>query len=70
MALGASVAPEMIVTEALSEWDLLAGMPQNQQNTPQPMEPIMAAMSARSAWWVLPEKSTMLNMVWATAVEM
>jgi len=30
----------------------------------------MAAMSASSAWWVLPEKSTMLNMVWATAVEM
>ena len=54
----------------MSEWDLLAGMPQNQQKTPQPMEPIMAAMSARSAWWVLPEKSTMLNMVWATAVEM
>ena len=58
------------VTPAMSEWDLLAGMPQNHQKTPQPMEPIMAAMSARSAWWVLPEKSTMLNMVWATAVEM
>lgn len=58
------------VMPAMSEWDFDAGMPRNQQNTPQPMEPIMAAMSASSAWCGLPEKFTILNMVWATAVEM
>ena len=58
------------VTPAMSEWDLDAGMPRYQQKKPHPMEPIIAAMRAMSAWCVLPEKLTMLNMVWATAVEM
>lgn len=57
------------VTPAISEWDFDAGMPRYQQKKPQPMDPIIAAIRAISAWCVLPEKLTMLNMVWATAVE-
>ena len=63
-----AMAPPVI--PAISEWDFEAGMPMSQQNTPQTMAPIMAATKARSAAWVFPEKSTMPNMVWATAVEM
>ena len=58
------------VMPAISECDFEAGMPRHQQNTPHMMAPIIAAMSAMSAWCVSPEKSTMLNIVCATAVEM
>ena len=58
------------VMPAISECDLEAGMPFHQQKTPHAIEPIMAATKASSALCVSPEKSTMLNMVCATAVEM
>ena len=58
------------VMPAIRECDLEQGMPKNQQKTPQPMAPIMAATRANRAASVFPEKSTMPNMVLATAVEM
>ena len=67
MPFSAIAAP---VIPAISECDFEAGMPWNQQNTPHPMDATMAAMSAISAKWGSPVKSTMLNIVWATAVEM
>ena len=57
------------VMPAISEWDFEHGMPNTQQTQPHKMAPIMAAISASSAASVLPEKSTMPNMVFATAVE-
>ena len=58
------------VMPAISEWDFEQGMPNTQHTTPQAMAPIMAATNARSAAFVSPEKSTIPNIVFATAVEM
>ena len=58
------------VMPAMRAWLLEQGMPKNQQNTPQAIDPIIDATSASNAMWVSPEKSTMLNMVCATEVEM
>ena len=58
------------VMPAMSECDFEHGMPKIQQMTPHAMAPIMAATRAKSAAFVSPEKSTIPNIVFATAVEM
>ena len=55
------------VRPAMSECDWLVGMPNHQAAAPHTMMAIMAAVSAMSACWELPPKSTMLKMVCATA---
>ena len=55
------------VSPAMSEWLWLVGMPKNHATVPHTMMATMAAMSAMSDCCASPPKSTMLNMVWATA---
>ena len=55
------------VRPAMSEWLWLVGMPKYQATVPHTMMATIAAMSAMSACWESPPKSTMLKMVCATA---
>ena len=58
------------VMPAISEWDFEHGIPKIQQTMPHAIAPIIAATRAKSAAFVSPEKSTIPNIVFATAVEM
>ena len=55
------------VRPAISEWLWLVGMPKYQATVPHTMMATMAAMRAMSDCWESPPKSTILNMVGATA---
>ena len=55
------------VRPAISEWLWLVGMPKYQATVPHTMMATMAAMRAMSDCWESPPKSTILNMVCATA---
>ena len=57
------------VMPAINECDFEHGMPKYQHAMPHKMAPIIAATRAYNAELVSPEKSTMPNMVFATAVE-
>jgi hypothetical protein len=57
------------VSPAIRAWDSEVGMPKIQAPTPQATMPTVAAARAMSAAWVSPPKSTISDIVSATAVE-